>query len=111
MKRTIPFALAVIAMAALIGAANDAPDRSPKPPHRQYTTVPIIVPGTNAPSRRGQVSQVGENSMILRDPYIVEQPQAAKIIISVDGQPRVHAVTLRPGSGSVIFFDDVDLCN
>lgn len=58
-----------------------------------------------------QVSQVGENSMILRDPYTVEQPQPAKIIITVDGEPRVHAVTLRPGSGSVIFFDDVDLCN
>ena len=68
MKRTIPFALAVIAMAALIGAAADTPDRSPKPPHRQYTTVPIIVPGTNAPSRLGQVSQVGENRKIIVQP-------------------------------------------
>src|SRR5262245_44260774 len=79
MKRAIPSALAIFSAAALVGMAADTQSRYPQPPHRQYTTVPTIAPGTTVPSRLKNVLGVGENR-----PIIVQPGAQSETTIAVD---------------------------
>ncbi|WP_145097556.1 hypothetical protein [Anatilimnocola aggregata] len=59
---------------------------------------------------RLRVSQVGENSLILREPEQLEAGNA-QLIISVDGDEIVHPIHLTDGiAGRTVFFKDLDTC-
>jgi hypothetical protein len=60
-----------------------------------------------------RVAQVGEHSLILKDikPALFPPTSNARIVISVDGERRVHPVQLPNGiAGRVVFFENCDTC-
>ncbi len=60
-----------------------------------------------------RVAQVGEHSLILKDtkPEEMAPTSNAQIIITVDGERRVHPVNLHEGiAGRVVFFENCDTC-
>ena len=55
-----------------------------------------------------RVSQVGDDSLILRDNYLLESAANATVVISVDDERRTYPIRLREGiRARTVFFDDL----